>query len=275
MQALDAECGSSTCNAALPTPDVGSFERRSALQGQFTLSQREAMQFLRYRLGSSSSSSALAMRMSKKLDLLSLDDETELSVRSRALPPETFMERLVDMTQREIRQWLRQTVHVPGANETEAPRELLVGTIEHASVVEVKRTPTALVWRIEEAFARMAVHSVARLLDCPSFSRTVPVRDPATDSESLARMTWILHPNPLLRGTRVQRSYVRRVRHRRTDSASSVSSNTSSVASSTAFARAPRPIAAGLLQHAPRGLVTPPTSDFDSESSDSDWVEIP
>lgn len=52
---------------------------------------------------------------------------------------------------------------------------------------EETRHPHSLVWTIREPYMRLAIHCLARVLGCPSFSKDAP---------SSTRQTWILHPRP-------------------------------------------------------------------------------
>ena len=252
--------GDVVADVLLPGHDVATFEMTSALQGQFTLSLRDAQQYLRLRLGRAYSSEVF----SDMFEAMSISQDASAPTKA----PLTFVEQLIGTAQREIQAWLRQMVHIQTGNSGVLPRVLLShadGTGKDA-IVELRRSPTCLVWRVDDGYARMAVHCVARTLDCPSFSRTESL-----SSTENARLTWIMHPNPLLRGTRAQRAWTQRPRHRRSSSASTTASMASSVASSTAYTRPPRPLTAGLLQQGVAGLDTPPSTDLELTDSNDEF----
>lgn len=230
------------------------------MKGQFTLSLRDAQHFLRLRVGDDENVTHALM------ERLSMNDSISTVATTYNIPPcATFAELLIRTAQREILAWLDQTVHVSGSME-DTPRILLPHTSDegHAAVLELRRTPALLVWHAEDAFARLAIHCVARTFECPSFSRSVPARN----GEGIERHTWILHPNPLLRGMRSRRAIVQRPRHRRSSSASTVSSNASY---STPIAATG--LTAGLLQHTISGLETPPSTDVDYTDSNDELYE--
>ncbi|WFD29745.1 hypothetical protein MSPP1_000756 [Malassezia sp. CBS 17886] len=198
------------------------------------------------------------------MDALSL--QREAAQVARNVP---FSEQLVANARAEIAAWLSQAVHM-AAPSVSPPRPLIHDQGDTAPpLVEIRRTPTMLVWRVDDASHRFAVHCVARTLHCPSFSRT----EREDGAPANVRHTWILHPNPLLRGIRSRRA-MSRPRHRRTSSASTMAS----AASSAATNAAPTALAAGLLQGVAGVLATPPgtESEFseDTDAYDSEFVEL-
>lgn len=238
----------------MPMYESPAFDMNSAMKGQFAMSLRDAHQFLRARLGSTDAMNAYMEALNTKK--FPAEPATKHCL---------FLENLIFTAQREIGNWLHRTEYVHTSEEMFASRELLAhpsGRVEGA-LVELKQTPTLLVWRVENASARLAIHCVARTLNCPSFSRSTPASGPDRVDET-ERTTWILHPNPLLRARTTQRAAVRRNRHRRNSSAS-----TSSSVSSAVMVRTTMPLAMGLLQHGSVGLETPPSTDHEL----SDWTD--
>lgn len=240
-------------NAATPTQNAACFDLDSAIKGQFTLSLRDAQQVLRSRLG-------CAHLYETYMHIMETQALSDCTVPS--LNVSTFGQVLIFTVQREILDWLRQTVHVPSHDSLGMVREILVRDTDGKddSITELRRTPTSLLWQVNDTFSRLAVHCVARTFNCPSFSRDMP-----TPTGEMSRATWILHPNPLLRGTQTRRGIVRRPFHRRNSSASTAESVSSSV--SVVQDQALGRITIGLLQHATTGIETPPTTE--SELTDS------
>lgn len=257
-------CLSKSSDACNPVYDSPAFEIESALKGQFTMSLRDAHGFLRARLGH-------AELVQAYMDALNSMTFPAVPAARQCL----FLERLIFMAQREIGQWLHRTEYVHMDEEMCASRVIVAHPSgrEEGALVELKQTPTLLIWRAEDASARLAIHCVARTLNCPSFSRSAPASGP-NPAEGTERTTWILHPNPLLRARTTQGAVVRRNRHRRNSSAST----SSSVSSSAVMVRSTMPLAMGLLQQ--QGSVcleTPPSTDYEltdstDEFADSDLV---
>ncbi|KAI3627509.1 hypothetical protein CBS14141_001510 [Malassezia furfur] len=246
---------------ASPQHASATFEVDSALKGQFSMSLKDAQQFLRARRSTTNWADGVAQAMYT----MSLSDPVH-----RIPPaPATFIEQLIETAEREISTWLQQTVHRQDGNAPVAPREILArpasSVRNSTAILEVRRTPALLVWHIDDAYNRLAVHCVARVLNCPSFSRPVLSGDRATGGQE--RHTWILHCNPLVRGrrTRASATQLHRPRHARTDSTSTVGSTTSSA---IAVDTDPSPLTAGILQHAFDGVQSPPVTDFEYTSTE-------
>lgn len=247
---------------ASPHHDSASFEVASAMQGQFTISLRDAQQFLRAREASSTTVDEVAGGM------------VELSFAMSARPvvprnPTTFMEQLIITVQREILQWLGQTVHLAELASQGEVRPVMKrpspSVRNEVAILELRRTSALLVWHVDDAYNRLAVHCVARTLDCPSFSRPVLSRDSVTPTGD--RHTWILHPNPLLRGKRARRAVARRPVHVRSDSVSTAASTDYSSIGPHPVAL---PLAAGILQSV-AGLETPPVTEYDYTDSAEEY----
>ena len=236
---------------ASPQHAAPGFDRTSAMQGQFSMSFGGAQRFLRTRLQTSSAQ-----------PLRTANAETP----SNAAPKPTLIERLIRIAGREVDAWLQQTVHLPDTQAYETPRVLVAHPDGTPLLVELRRSPTALVWKVDDAYDRLAVHCVARVLECPSFSRTVPAGGMRAGWHA-ERHTWVLNPNPLLRSQPRRR---RRMQHRRGSSSSSTSA---SIASSTGppLPGQNPPLAAGILQQCIAGLDTPPSTEVEeSDGADAE-----
>ncbi|PWN47264.1 hypothetical protein IE53DRAFT_382257 [Violaceomyces palustris] len=181
-----------------------------------------------------------------------------------------------------------------------APRSEAVD-MDHqkAQLRELQRSPNALVWCLPDPFLRLAIHCLSRIYGCPSFSKDAHPPTPQSNSSSTTnttttsppfstnpreRHTWILNPNPLVRGYRPRSSSeaasgddgvgrtrtrtgtgTRRRRRRRRSSSNSSVTTVDSLASYmdhhvnlTASARVTRP-------HL-EGLETPPGTDLEETS---------
>lgn len=218
-----------------PQSSTPCFDRESAISGQFNMSLSDARQFLRTRSRQSDFASAVG----------------RISFDTSAMSP---MEKLIATASSELDSWIHQTVHLRTATD---PRVLVAHG--ETGLVELRRSPTALVWATGDAYSRMAVHCVARTRECPSYSRTI-----TSDSGPPQRHTWILHPNPLVRGSR--RRTAPRPMHRRGDSTGTVSS----AASSTQVPGERLPIAAGILDADATGINTPPDTEVELSDTTTD-----
>lgn len=245
---------------ASPQHDSAAFEVSSAMSGQFTISLRDAQQFLRARQSTQNSVEC----MTRAMDAVSLSAPSTLGVPTN---PATFIEQLIATAEREISTWLQQTVHLQNGEGGGSRREILTrpssSVRDSTAILELRRTPSLLVWHIDDAYNRLAVHCVARVLDCPSFSRAVLSGERAPGS--VDRHTWILHPNPLVRGKRARRAIAQRPVHNRTSSTSTAGSVTSSAVGPDPDAL---PLTAGILQHSFGGLNTPPVTDYEYTSTE-------
>lgn len=248
----------SAMDACTPVYDSPAFDIDSAMKGQFTMSLRDAHGFLRARLGH-------AELMQAYMDAV----KTMTFPAVPAARPSLFLERLIFTAQHEMGLWLHRTEYVHMDDEMCGNRVMLAhpNGREESALMELRQTPTLLIWRVDDASARLAIHCVARTLNCPSFSRTTPVSGGLTDATE--RTTWILHPNPLLRARTTQRAAVRRSRHRRNSSASTASS----VSTSAVMVRSTMPLAMGLLQHGSVGMETPPSTDYELTDSVDEFVD--
>ncbi|WFD36774.1 hypothetical protein MCUN1_003661 [Malassezia cuniculi] len=213
---------------ASPQYSAPCFDRESAICGQFNMSLADARQFLRTRSQNSDFASAVG----------------RMSLNSTPLSP---IEKLIATASSELDSWINQTVHFG----TSVAQRVLVSDGENG-LVEIRRSPTALVWATGNAYSRLAIHCVARTRECPSYSRTI-----TSDTGPPQRHTWILHPNPLMRGSR-RRTAVRPT-HRRGDSSGTISST----ASSAVVLDTRLPIAAGLLEADGFGIHTPPDTEVE------------
>ena len=246
---------------ASPQHASATFEVDSALKGQFSMSLKDAQQFLRARRSTADSVDGMAQAMYN----MSLSDP----VNRQPPAPATFIEQLIETAEREISSWLQQTVHRQDGSAPASPREVLsrpASSVRNSTaILEVRRTPALLVWHIDDAYNRLAVHCVARVLNCPSFSRPVLSGDRAMGGQE--RHTWILHSNPLVRGRRTRAAAARLhgPRHSRTDLTSTVGSTTSSA---IAVDVDPSPLTAGILRQAFDGVQSPPVTDFEYTSTE-------
>lgn len=245
-------------DASMPAQKATHFELESAMKGQFTLSLRDAQDFLRSRLGCAESMHAY---------MHALETQALLDYAAPLPCGTTFAESLIFAVEREILHWLRQTVHVPSHDSSSSARKIFVRNVDDrdCTVIELRRAPASLVWQVDDAFSRLAVHCVARTFQCPSFSRDIP-----SPSGELSRTTWILHPNPLLRCVPARRYTIRRPHHRRNSSASTTASATSVV--NTGY-EGPGPITLGMLQHAVAGIDTPPSTEYELTDSTGDMTD--
>lgn len=218
-----------------PMHSAPCFDRDSAICGQFNMSLADARQFLRTRTRGSNYATAVG----------------RVSLDTAPLSP---MEKLIAVASSELDAWINQTVHL---RHTVAPRTL----VAHGEngLVELRRTPNALVWGTGDGYSRMAVHCIARVRDCPSYSRTV-----TTESGPPQRHTWILHPNPLMRGSR--RRTAPRPMHRRGSSSGTLDS----AASSNVAPAGRMPLAAGILDMSEVRIHTPPETEVELSDAVTD-----
>lgn len=247
----------SAVDQTAPSHGPSHFERESALKGQFSMGLNEAQQFLRTRLKCTPTHSLRAA-----LDAL-MSTDTQLS------PAMAPVERLICIAGREVVEWLETTVHVKNNAALSGPRIIIAhqdspDADEKAVVVEARRSPSLLIWKVDDAYNRLAVHCIARVLQCPSFSRTCMVGSPQT-GWSTERHTYIMHPNPLRRVSLRRTPYARHRRHRRTSSASTTSST-----ASTQPTRTPGPLASGLAHHSATLIYTPPVTETEATESPDD-----
>lgn len=245
-------------DASMPAQKASLFELDSAIKGQFTLSLRDAQDFLRARLGCAESMQAY---------MHALETQALLDYTAPLPCGSTFAESLIFAVEREILQWLRQTVHVPTHDSLTSGRKIFVYNVDDRdrTVVELRRAPASLLWQVDDAFSRLAVHCVARTFQCPSFSRDV-----LSPNGDMSRMTWILHPNPLLRSVPTRRLTMRRPLHRRNSSASTTASAASVM---TAGNEGPGPLTLGMLQHAVAGIDTPPSTEYELTDSTGEMTD--
>ncbi|WFD42183.1 hypothetical protein MPSI1_000822 [Malassezia psittaci] len=258
---LDTISESNVPDFGSPNNSSAAFEVNSALRGQFSISLKDAQQFLLNRQSKKDSIDTLTQAFDKSI----LADPPP-SVPTGSM---TFIELLIATARREISDWLQKTVHLQHNKSSITPRQILLrpssSVQNHVAIVEVQRTSAYLVWHIDDAYNRLAVHCVARVLNCPSFSR--PVLSHARPVGGAERHTWILHPNPLVRGKRSRTNVLRtsRTRHTRTDSTSTVDSTTSSMIGTNVD---PSPLTAGILHGGFDGIQSPPTTDFEYTSTE-------
>ena len=257
LESLSKCSSESVEDTSTPSHRAAGFELDSAMKGQFTLSLREAQHFIRARLRCPESLLAYEH---------AVHTQSFLNHSTPSPAVATFAEQLIFAAQREILSWLQQTVHVPVRDAVGASRVIFSHDTsdQETAILELRRAPSSLLWQVDDAFSRLAIHCVARTFECPSFSRNVTA--PSGDT---IRTTCILHPNPLTRGTQTRRAMVRRPMHRR-NSSTSTTASTGSVASSAAHAHVPAPITVGLLQHAVASIETPPSTEYELTDSADD-----
>ncbi|SPO36552.1 uncharacterized protein PSFLO_02023 [Pseudozyma flocculosa] len=267
--------GSGSKSTSLPIPQYGStraaepcYDASSASSGQFRMSLKDARKVLS--------------------DRINVDRERF------GTPGDGPVERTVCKAEAEIKLWLDETVFVtPDVKQrgrgrvlvdeqyrvVAQPSEAVDGRdddddnidddIDAAQIVELQRTPNALVWSIPDPFLRLAVHCLARIHGCPSFSKDAGPSSTSTSTSTPAagqqgRHTWILNPNPLARGSRRPRrrgTGADRDR-RRSDSVSTAAS------SHVLGGPGVGPQATRAAQLA-GGIETPPTTDLDSRDGGS------
>ena len=257
LDTLSKACGCVE-DASMPAQKASLFELDSAIKGQFTLSLRDAHDFLRARLGCAESMQAY---------MHAIETQALLDYTAPLPCGTTFAESLIFAVEREILQWLRQTVHVPTHDSLTSGRKIFVDNVDDrdCTVFELRRAPASLLWQVDDAFSRLAVHCVARTFQCPSFSRDV-----LSPNGDMSRMTWILHPNPLLRSVPTRRLTMRRPLHRRNSSASTTASAASVM---TAGNEGPGPLTLGMLQHAVAGIDTPPSTEYELTDSTGEMTD--
>ncbi|KAF8585971.1 hypothetical protein K439DRAFT_1632235 [Ramaria rubella] len=99
-------------------------------------------------------------------------------------------ERIVLDIERELTDWL-QSGGILLSPDAPRPISLLGGTPlgSSSSIVEITRSPTELIWRIDADFVRFLLHCVARFHGIVSFSKTM------LGTERDIRLTHLLRPN--------------------------------------------------------------------------------
>ncbi|KAN0061797.1 hypothetical protein ACQY0O_005790 [Thecaphora frezii] len=258
------KAGSTSKPTSLPIPQYGSaraaepcYDASSASSGQFKMSLKDARKVLS--------------------DRINVDRE-RFSTQG-----DGPVERTVWKAEEEIKAWLEETVFLgPDAKQPRTGRILVdhdyrivaqdeddqANTSERdngaAQIVEVQRTPNALVWSIPDPFLRLAVHCLARIYGCPSFSKDAGSISSTSAAAGQNRQTWILNPNPMARGSRRRgrRAAGSAEDRRRSGSVSTVAS------SNVLGGPGVGPQATRAAQIA-GGIVTPPTTDLDSRDGGS------
>jgi hypothetical protein len=91
----------------------------------------------------------------------------------------------------ELQAWLHQEVFLAPDN-LHRDQDTLLDLNSHDDqrdfrIVQVSKNPHNLVWEVPDSFLRLAVHCLARVLHCPTFSK---------DNLLGQRQTWILNPHP-------------------------------------------------------------------------------
>lgn len=126
-------------------------------------------------------------------------------------------------------------------------------------LAEISRHPHSLIWFIQDNFLRLAIHCLARIYGCCSFSKNSSSK---TSPISGIRQTFILNPNPLAREPGSNR---RRGRDRTTRRRSGSNSSEVSVGSEMSEVRRVGG-GRGLVRGLGRGLIeTPPTTDIGTD----------
>lgn len=91
----------------------------------------------------------------------------------------------------EMQAWLHQDVFlVPDIDNGSKPSVLVDFSSPDDDrdfrIHEISKNPDNLVWEVPDAFLRLTIHCLARVLHCPTFSK----------DSSNGRQTWILNPRP-------------------------------------------------------------------------------
>ncbi|KAL9934550.1 hypothetical protein V8E36_006325 [Tilletia maclaganii] len=96
----------------------------------------------------------------------------------------------------------------PAVSSTTGPAQQEEEDDDEPCIVELASAPHSLRWSVPSPLLRYAVHCLARIHGCPSFSKDATTTTAATGASSSKsrvpprRETWILNPNPAARGTR-------------------------------------------------------------------------
>lgn len=89
----------------------------------------------------------------------------------------------------EMSAWLHQDVFLAPESSSQSSKLIDLNSSDDErdfTIHQSSRNPHNLVWEVPDAFLRLVVHCLARVLQCPTFSK---------DSPS-GRQTWILNPRP-------------------------------------------------------------------------------
>lgn len=143
--------------------------------GRFNLRLSDASFFLNHRVG---------VRIDPRVPPKAVEESLT--------PPQ----RCVRVAEAEIRGWMGQVVFRGGSGIGDGSLDenvLFDGEDGQPVLTEEARHPHSLVWVIPDPYMRLAIHCLARVLGCPSFSK---------DGPSSVRRTWILHPRPPVSATR-------------------------------------------------------------------------
>jgi hypothetical protein len=147
--------------------DTTTADATSSSAGAFTMTYADAHYFLAHRIGT---------KPGKEL----LDGEAGI------------LQAFTKRAESEMKAWLNQDVFlapesIQSAFHTTALIDLNSQDDERDFIIyQVSRNPHNLVWQVPDAFLRLVVHCLARVLHCPTFSKDSPT----------GRQTWILNPRP-------------------------------------------------------------------------------
>ncbi|UZJ53566.1 hypothetical protein CBS101457_002886 [Exobasidium rhododendri] len=157
-------------NLRLPSRPVStrtssSDDASSSAAGRFTMTYADAHYFLAHRVG---------IRPGQE----SLEEQPGV------------LQAFTKRAEAELQAWLHQDIFLAPDAQLAVP-DALVDLNSHDDqrdlrIIQVSKNPHNLVWEIPDAFLRLAVHCLARVLHCPTFSK-----DGAN-----GRQTWILNPKP-------------------------------------------------------------------------------
>lgn len=89
----------------------------------------------------------------------------------------------------EIQAWLHQDVFLASDLNAGSHHSILVDYNSQDDdrdfrIHQISKNPHNMVWQVSDAFLRLTIHCLARVLHCPTFSKDAPN----------GRQTWILHP---------------------------------------------------------------------------------
>ncbi|KAE8271618.1 hypothetical protein A4X09_0g714 [Tilletia walkeri] len=267
---------SASAGAALADATTGNNASASSNPGQFEVSLREARRFLKERL-------SIIVRADQAAFLSQRKVEPETATQVDAGPAaveDHAMQRFADIVEEELDIWLTTEVYVrPDQNSqirtivaadfvrprpataSDNPQAEAEADVEYNSrpgrsegsnraqdaepcVLEISSAPHSLRWHVPSPLLRYAVHCLARIHGCPSFSKDAPAQSSNLPGSGAARReTWILNPNPAARGVRS-----------RVNAASRRSGVVHAIPISTAQSR-----------NGAVGLDTPPTTDIGTD----------
>jgi hypothetical protein len=136
----------------------------SSTAGRFTMTYADAHYFLAHRVG---------VRIGHEC------------VEEEAGVLQAFAKRV----EKELNVWLHQDVFLAPESISQSSYLIDLSSKDDErdfTIHQVSRNPHNLVWEVPDAFLRLVVHCLARVMQCPTFSKDSPN----------GRQTWILNPKP-------------------------------------------------------------------------------